>query len=470
MKWRLGASYLGITTFVLVVIGYPFVRATIDSERDRLRNGIERDAVVIASTVEDVLTVVTPETATIAHRVVERYNARTGARVVITDDAGTAIADNDPPASGERSFRTRPEIIAALAGRVGSEERYSATLRHTALFVAVPVQSGGSVYGVVRLSVTTEQMDARIRQRLQGVVLAGSIALVGAALLALVLARSLTKPLAALGVAATKFGNGALGERADTASGPPEVRKLARDLNAMSSRIEELVIAQDAFVVDASHQLRSPLTAARLRLEAMEFSSTERREEHRAAALDELQRLSRSIDGLLALAKAERGSSTAEDLDLRTVIDERIDAWSALTAERSVSIVRSSTGPVFARVSPDRLTQVLDNLIANAVDASALAIDAEGAPRIEFVARSDGDDVELIVRDNGPGMSDEQRAHAFDRFWRASSRRTELSGSGLGLSIARKLVLADQGTITLAASPSGGLDVVLRYPSGRSLT
>ncbi len=129
MRARLVAGYLLIAAFVLVVLGIPFVRTTIDRERAELRVGIERDAVVLGSAVEDVLTAgVTAATRETADSVVRGYHDATGARVVITDANGTAVADNDPPAPGERSFRTRPEMAAALAGRVGVDERWSRTL------------------------------------------------------------------------------------------------------------------------------------------------------------------------------------------------------------------------------------------------------------------------------------------------------------------------------------------------------
>ena len=468
MTRRLVASYLALAVFVFVMLAVPFARSTISNERDRLRNGLERDAVVLASAVEDVLAERSANTAAVARRVADAYRIRTGARVVITDAGGTAIADNDPPTPGERSFRTRPEVIAALSSRVGFDERYSATLRHRAMFVAVPVSSGGRLYGAVRVSVTTRQIDQRIRSHLRGLLVASLIALASAAVLAVFLARWLTRPIALLRRTANRIGTGDMAARAETRSGPPELRDLAIDLNTMASRLQELISAQDAFVADASHQLRTPLTAARLRLEAIEFSSETRREEHRLAALDEVMRLSRTVDGLLELARAERAPSAVEELDIAAVVDERIDHWSALAAERSVVIVRRGETRLFARATHDRVVQVLDNVLANAIDATLKQTGVLDLPLIEVLVGPDDEMIEIVIRDSGPGMSDREFEHAFDRFWRARSDRTDLSGSGLGLSIVRKLILADAGTVELRRSPSGGVDVVIHYRGPRA--
>jgi signal transduction histidine kinase len=118
-----------------------------------------------------------------------------------------------------------------------------------------------------------------------------------------------------------------------------------------------------------------------------------------------------------------------------------------------------------ARATEDRLTQVVDNLIANALDASQ----AGGTIRVEAstplrAERRDGT-VELHVIDQGRGMTPEQRARAFDRFWREGSSVGQLGGSGLGLAIVQKLVHADGGSVALLAAPDGGVDAVVRLPA-----
>jgi len=169
--------------------------------------------------------------------------------------------------------------------------------------------------------------------------------------------------------------------------------------------------------------------------------------------------MSRMVDGLLALARAERTQGTRPGrLELNGALVERAAAWQPLATERNVRIVAEDTD-LKARCTADMLSQVLDNLIANALEVSP-----EGATLTLRAATEDsrsGSIVAVHVIDEGPGMSDEQRERAFDRFWRATNERGELGGTGLGLAIVQKLVESEGGRAELRAAPSGGLDAVL---------
>jgi signal transduction histidine kinase len=244
------------------------------------------------------------------------------------------------------------------------------------------------------------------------------------------------------------------------------VRALGDSFDDMAARLEELVDAQDAFVADASHQLRTPLTALRLRLENVQAGVDP---DSVDAALDEVGRLSRLVDGLLALARAERRSGGIDAVDLRDVLLERQAMWQPLAGERGVEIVvEPATVAAVADCDRDRVSQVVDNLLANALDVSA-----PGTSVVLTCGRVDGM-AELHVRDHGPGMTADERAHAFDRFWRAdaspATRNRDgdsdaLGGSGLGLSIVAKLVKTEGGGVTLDAAPGGGIDAVVRLPA-----
>ncbi len=467
MVRRLLASSLVLIAFMLVALGVPFWRTILQSERADLRTDLERDAVVLATLVEDSLSEIdelgVEQVRSDVSTVANNYSNRTGARVVIVDAKGLTLADNEAPDERVRSFATRPEITAALAGRVGVDERFSKTLGRSALFVATPVSSGGRLFGAVRLSYTTAEMDHRIRVMALRLALAGGLAVMAATALAVAMARSLDRPLVALRRTARSFGQGNLSARAPTGQGVPEFRALGVDFNAMATRISDLLTAQDAFVSDASHQLRSPLTAARLRVEALAYAPPERLADDVDSAVEELSRLSRIIDGLLELARADRSGPPSEPVDLLLTIRDRVEAWSALADERGVSVEwveGAGAGPgVLARVNPERLAQILDNVIANALDASPTG----GSVRVSVATNPEN--VQIFVDDNGPGMTEEQRLRAFDRLWRADSRRTELSGSGLGLPIARKLAKADAGDLELLASMGGGTRAKVTYPS-----
>ena len=147
-----------------------------------------------------------------------------------------------------------------------------------------------------------------------------------------------------------------------------------------------------------------------------------------------------------------RAAAHAEQIDVTTVARERIEAWRP-TLERGVRLELDASGPARAYAGGERLAQVLDNLIANALRAAP-----DGTTVTIQIRRSDVGP-ELLVRDHGSGMTDDEKARAFDRFWRAGSGS---DGSGLGLAIARRLVELDGGTIQLRDAPGKGLEAVLQ--------
>ncbi len=456
MSRRLLLGYLSLTLFVLVVLMVPLGIADRRNERQDLTAKVERDAVAMASLAEDTLEGRAGASRAALAGIAARYQARTGGRVVITDARGVALVDTRPTAPGDRFFASRPEIAAALSGRVATGVRHSNTLRADLLYVAVPAASGGRVHGAVRITYPTSAIDARVHRYWLVLLAIAAIVLAAASFAGLLIARWITRPLGKLEQAAAAAGGGDLSARAPVDSGPPEVKALAAGFNDMVARLEELIHSQEAFVADASHQLRTPLTALRLRLENLERDVAQPGRDDLESALAEVARLSRLVDGLLALARADRAPAALEDVAVGAAVGERLAAWSPLAAERDVRLERAVDDGLAVRATPGRVEQVLDNLLANALEV---------APRgsaVTVAARSAGAWVELHVIDRGPGMSAEERARAFDRFWQASAGT---GGSGLGLAIVRRLVAADGGEVALEPADGGGLDAVVRLLS-----
>lgn len=458
MTRRLLLGYLTLTVLVLLVLEVPLGISYARRQIDELTFDVERDAVALASLAEDDL----EGTQDIdLQAVADTYDARTGGRVVIVDEDGTAVADSDPLREGERSFASRPEVALALSGRVATGTRYSTSLDEKFLYVAVPVASGGEVHGAVRITYPTSTVDERVQRNWFRLGLVAIVTLAAATVVGIVFARSVTRPLRRLQDTATRLGHGDLEARTVTDEGPPEVRSLAVAFNDTAARLEELVTAQEAFVADASHQLRTPLTAIRLQLENVREEVGPEEAEEVEAALGEVGRLSRLVDGLLALARADRTSTTvtAAPLDLREVLDERSEVWSPVASDQGVTITVEGAPGVVALATPDHLAGILDNLLANALDVSS----AGGTVTLSCGSVAGG--VEVHVVDEGPGMREDERARAFDRFWTTPSSGPRLGGSGLGLPIARRLARVDGGDLELREAPGGGIDAVLRLPT-----
>jgi len=438
---RLLASYLALTIVVLVALEVPLAVVNARNEQQDLTAKVERDAFAAASFAEDTLQA--GGNASHLVRIARRYQAQTGGRVVIVDRSGRTIADSHPSVPRETSFASFPEVAAALRGETASGIRTSETLDGKLLYVAVPVGSGGQVYGAVRITYPTSALDHRINRYRLALAAVALIVLAVAAFVGLLLSRSIARPLRRLEGVAALVGAGELSARASETDGPSDVRSLAREFNRTTAKLAALLRSQEQFVADASHELRTPLMALRLRLETGETD----------AALVEAERLSGLVDELLELARADASGDPPGDLPLGDIVERRVELWSALAEERDVRL-EAHTDAGSIRAGEGRVVQVLDNLLSNALDAapagSGITVTAEAG--------------ELHVIDEGAGLTPEQRERAFDRFWRGSKG----PGSGLGLSIARRLVELDGGTIELRAATTGGVDAVVRYPIRRS--
>ena len=459
MRRRLLASYLTLAAIVLLALEIPLGISFARNERRDLTTKVERDAVALASLSEDALEGGTSVAS--VQQTAARYTRDTGGRVVIVNAAGDAVADTSEPGAESRSFASRPEFVQALRdGRIATGIRHSETLGGDILFVAVPVASGGTVHGAVRITYPTSEVDSRVH-RSWAILAAIAVTVLGvAALVGWRFARATAEPLARVERAAGAAGAGDLTVRAPI-EGPPEVRSLASRFNQMVERISELVRSQEDFVADASHQLRTPLAALRLRLENLEQHVDAPGQDNLEGAIAEVDRLGRLVTGLLVLARSDSGTANQEPVDMTDLVHERVELWAPLVEEQGVRVVAATEGPAVVRATPGRLEQVLDNLIEN-----ALAVSPQGGTiTVSLIAAETGH--ELHVIDEGPGLGPEERARAFDRFWR--SERSTAQGTGLGLAIVQRLVESDGGSIELRTAPAGGLDatvVLPRRPAG----
>ena len=451
MTRRLLLSYLTIAVIVLVVLEVPLARFYQQRETDRLTVGVERDANALASLYEDALEHQTPVSSAVA----TTYAERTGARVVVVDESGASVVDT-AGATG-RDFSTRPEVRSALRGDRTTGIRHSDTLDTDLLYVAVPIASGGSVFGAVRLTLDTADVDAAVHRFWLGLVAVAAVVLTAVAGIGWAIARSVTRPLRHLHAAAARFATGDLAAIEPDPGAPAEIAALGATMNTMARRLEQLLAEHRAFVADASHQLRTPLTALRLRLENLQSGpAAQGSADDIAAAIDETGRLSALVGDLLQLARAERAAPPAP-VDLVRLARDRVDTWSAVAEAAGVALdFAAPSGPVVVGAVPNGVEQILDNLIDNAITASPRGTHVA----VSIVAGRGAHS--LIITDEGPGLSDELKARALDRFWRLDSSRP---GTGLGLPIAQALAQASGGWLALNDGAAGGLVVTVTLPA-----
>jgi signal transduction histidine kinase len=240
---------------------------------------------------------------------------------------------------------------------------------------------------------------------------------------------------------------------------PDELAPLASALNALLARLGSSLDSQRAFVADAAHELRSPLTALKLQLELLRRADdAETREAAREAIGEGIARATRLVEQLLALARSEPDAVLpVERVDLAAVCRKTMDETRAFADSRSVTIALVADEPSVVTGDAVALGLLVRNLVDNAVRYSP------PGSRVEVRIREDGGQIVLDVDDSGPGIPDSERERVFDRFYRRSEA-TE-SGSGLGLAIVRSVGNAHRATIRLGRSALGGLQVSVAFPA-----
>jgi signal transduction histidine kinase len=221
----------------------------------------------------------------------------------------------------------------------------------------------------------------------------------------------------------------------------------------MADQLTSLLAAQRTFAGDASHQLRTPLTALQLRLERTgeliesdPAAATERLD----AALVETERLQNIVEGLLVLSRTENQATIASvAIELNPIVQERVATWQALAGESNVTLKVSNFASIQILAIPGVLEQVIDNYLDNALHFSPA-----GSTITVSLTQAQGYTTIHVV-DEGPGLAEEDLERAFNRFWRAQS---DAFGTGLGLAIVERLVRACAGTVKLENVHPHGID------------
>ncbi|MDQ2724612.1 MAG: HAMP domain-containing histidine kinase [Actinomycetota bacterium] len=457
MTRRLLLSYLALAVAILVVLEVPLAVLGARHERDLATSQGQKIATGLAIAAgEDFENQRQADLSALALH----YRQATGGEVAIADSTGHQIvssdADHDNDTEGAAAPLVRTALGGGLASAIISDEGEGYVV------AAAPIGGPGGRTGAVLLSLSAQAATNRVH--LLWAALAGFALFF--LLVALVVGRlmtsALSRPLERLGRAVSALDESNLEARAHEDDGPAEVQALALQFNQMANRLTELVKAQGRFVADASHQLRSPLTALRLRIENLEAQVPAADGRAVAAIGDEVQRLSRLVDGLITLGHADAVSPERSTVDVDHVIEERCRAWAALAQERRIALDPPLPGDErrSAQLVEGDLDQILDNLLANALDVSP--------PDTTITVRLDNlreRGFEIHITDEGPGMTDEQLGRAFDRFWQGSSSAG--SHGGLGLAIVRQLSIRNGLHVRLAAVPHGGLDAVIGVQQSR---
>jgi signal transduction histidine kinase len=287
--------------------------------------------------------------------------------------------------------------------------------------------------------------------------LVGGIALAAALIGGYLIAARTASPLRRMAATAEEVRSGDLTPRlGEEPAAAPELRALIAGFNRMLERLDLAFSRQRRFVSDASHELRTPITAIRGQIEVLarnRGASAEEARRVRTVALAEVERMERLVEELLALAQLEeRSEMDVSQVDLAALVRELADADTS-----GVELGELAEGHVAGR--PEPLARVIRNLLANA------RRHAGASGRVVLSATATGGGVTVCVEDDGPGVPAAERERIFERFHRVDPARGRNSGgSGLGLAISREIVEAHGGRIWLEDSPLGGARAAFELP------
>lgn len=321
--------------------------------------------------------------------------------------------------------------------------------------IASPVVRDGDVVAVVVTDSPTGQLRSRILRGWLIIAAGESAAMLVAFGAAFRLTGWVLRPVRVLDAVTHDIATGRMKSRVAAAGGPPELRRLAHSFNEMADHVEDVLEQQRAFVADASHQLRNPLSALLLRIELLALELPEGNEEI-ASVRTEGKRFAQVLDDLLDLALAEHAAADLRLTDIGAMLSERIEAWRPLASEKGVRLGGEPRAAA-AWVDPVAFSSVLDAVIDNALKFTP------AGDEVDVTVELGGETCTVVVADGGPGLNLDELDRVGDRFWR-SNRHQNISGSGLGLSICRTLLAAGGGAIGFAPNEPHGLRVTVTVP------
>lgn len=436
----------------LIAFGVPLALSLRDRVDSEVKGQARSQAEVVATTASEF---VHPPQLAPLRRIVRQSAESVRGRVIVVDSKGRLLADSAGVASG-RSYADRPEVRAALNGSSEQITRSSETLGTEILATAVPVLEHARPAGAVRITQSVDAVNRAVRTSVLDVAALAAVVLALGMIAGALIAQQIARPIRRLDRAARRVAGGDL-DATVAVEGSTEQRSLARTFNEMTQRVKRLLRVQQDFVADASHQLRTPLTGVRLRLEALgeRFRGEPRVERDVDAAMREIDRLSLIVDELLILSRAGEHELPGERIDLGAAAQRAAERWRRTAAERGIELGLRGEGAAAGWCAGPDLDRSLDALLENALVYSPTGSTVT-------IATAPG---EIAILDRGPGLAPGEEEAVFERFSRGSAGQGGPKGTGLGLPIARELSRQWGGDVVLSNREGGGLRAAIELSS-----
>ncbi len=368
----------------------------------------------------------------------------------------------DPP-KAPQPLPISPEALKAALHGLATFETIKGSGPYPVRVLVAPILEDGRVINVVQVGISLENMMKTLRRfdLIMAAVFPLGLLLAGGG--GWLLARRALRPVDRMTQAVHRITSEHLQERLPETGTGDELDRLAGTLNEMLTRLEDSFHQIRQFSADASHELQTPLTILRGEIEVALRSARSPQEYQQVlhSCLEEIERISRLVSGLLLLARADAGvlRLDLQPVDLTELTLEVAGRLQRLAAEKSVALQCNLTTPVFILADKEHLQRLLLNLIDNAIKYTQ----AGGSVTLSLYA--DDNQVRLSVADTGIGLSPAEQEQIFTRFFRSAEAKSQGGGAGLGLCIAQSIAAAHDGTIELASTPGQGSIFSLVLPA-----
>jgi len=468
--WKFFGAFVFLTLIVVFVL-YFFVSLKLqDNFELKISEELQSNAVLVG----DILTGDLLENKNEdIQRKIETLAEKLDLRITVVDMQGEVLGDSGKSPSLMENHKDRFEIVEAVEKGFGQSTRFSDTLNYNMKYVAVRVDDSGNTLGVVRFALPLSGVQLRIQLIYRVVLLGAIIAVVIAFTVAYFLSRSITFPISRMQEVARRIAKGDFSEEVNIKS-KDELGELAKSLNIMAGELQQKMEnlkqmdrVRTDFVANVSHELKTPLTLIKGYIETLEdraINDTEKARKFISIIKEHANRLENIIEDLLSLSELELSKDclSKTEFDMKKVINEvTLGFGYALDAKRQILSVNHQGDDFRIKADRDKIEQSIVNLIDNAVKYT------NEAGHINVLLLEQQNEITITIQDDGIGIPAEDIGRVFERFYRVDKARSrELGGTGLGLGIAKHIVLAHNGQISIESEINKGTKVFVRLLKG----
>lgn len=467
ITWKFFAAFTFLVFVTVFVLNF-FVSFSLRDDFERkITEKLQSNALLAAKLLEGKLIGGERE---VIQKKTKNLAAKLGVRITVIDERGVVLGDSEKEPTSMENHSDRPEVVEAVKKGTGQSTRFSNTLGYTMKYVTVRVDND-KVLGVVRFALPLSEVQLEINVIYRAVLLGAVAAIAIALIVAYFVSRSISGPIRQMQKTAECIAKGDFG-RAIQIKRKDELGELAESLNTMAGELrlkienlKKMDRMRTDFVANVSHELRTPLTSIKGFVETLEDGAINDREttlRFISIIKKHTDRLENIISDLLSLSELESQTGAIEkvEFDLKNLIEEISLGFGHALAVKQQKLKINPQGEDFRiKADRDRIEQIFVNLMDNAIKYT------EEAGEITVSLFEQEGQITVVVEDNGIGIPREHLDRVFERFYRVDKARSrKLGGTGLGLGIAKHIVLAHNGQIRIESEIGRGTKVFVTLP------